>query len=116
MNFDWSITFGHVLTIIGFVLTMIVAYYSTQRDTDRKFGDVIRTVDERFGVLNVRLEKIFEGDIRELKTRAVLLEERHELLMKDVVERSHEIKNLVNTLVLKVDRLERPTRLNVKTE
>lgn len=119
MIFDWTITLGSVLTILGFIVSMLLGYYAMVRDTDKRFAsvmshtdarfsDLITKEDHRFADLNVRLEKIFEGDIRELRGQTASLQGRHDELMKDMIERSHESKNQINTLVLKVDRLERP--------
>lgn len=119
MTFDWTVTMGSLISALVFIASMIAGYYAMQRDVDHRFTDLKSHTDARasdlavktaadFAVMNLRLEKIFEGDIREIRGRTAVLEERHDNLLKDMIERSHKSNDLINTLVLKVDRLERP--------
>ena len=108
MKFDWTVTFGSLLTLAGFVISIIVAYYTMQRDIDARLSAMATKVDKQFSDLNVRLAEIFEGDIRELRGRIVELEIGHKSIVKELVDRSHKLSDEVNLLLMKVDRLERP--------
>lgn len=119
MVFEWTVTLGSIITVLGFVISMVAGYYAMQRDVDHRFSDLKAHTDARasdlavntaadFAAMNLRLEKIFEGDIREIRGRTAVLEVRHDTLLADMIERSHKANDLINTLVLKVDRLERP--------
>lgn len=108
MHFDWTVSIGSLLTMAGFVMSIIVSYYTMQRDIDRRFYALSSTVDGQFAKLDQRLATIFEGDVRELRGRTEKLEVAQADLLTNMVERSHKLGGELQTLVLKVDRLERP--------
>ena len=132
MHFDWTVTIGQLLTVGGFIMSIIVAYYTMQRDTDKrfnalsvtveaksvdlskevdtKFASLSKEVDAQFAKLDLRLATIFEGDMRELRGRTEKLEIAQAELLGNLIERSHKLGDTMQTILLKVDRLERPTR------
>lgn len=108
MTFDWTTLIAPSLTVIGFVVAITVNYYSVQRDIDRRFETLTAEVVARFSALDLRLAQVFEGDIRELRGRLVAVEEVQKAIIKDVVDRSHDLGAKVAMLMLEVDRLKRP--------
>src|SRR5450759_3411611 len=100
MHFDWTVTIGQLLTMGGFVMSIIVAYYTMQRDIDKRFNTLTaagteqytglgKSVDAQFGKLDLRLATIFEGDIRELSGRTEKIEIAQADLLKNFTDRSH---------------------------
>jgi hypothetical protein len=119
MHFDWTVSIGSLLTVAAFIATAIAAYFTMLRDIEKRFGLLTATgveqytglskaVAEQFSKLDLRLATIFEGDIRELSGRTEKIESAQAELLKNFTDRSHKLGDTMQTILMKIDRLERP--------
>lgn len=101
MEFDWSVPIGTVFLVVGQFAAGLVGIL-------RAFAAIERSIDKRFSQMTLQLNTFEMGDLRELKASVKRLETGQDEWTKALRERTHDLANDVNTLKIKVDRLERP--------
>ena len=101
MHLDWSIPIGTVfLVAVQFVVGIVGIM--------RAFGAIERSIDRRFSEIALALNTFKEGDLRELQSRLMRLENGQDEWTKALRERTHEHATMLTAMSLKIDRLERP--------
>ncbi len=100
------------------IVTVVGAYYGLKADNAATVAKLdVSLVAERAArsMENLSLKavlidmlRLVEQDVRQLSARLGTLEGGQDEWTKALRERSHELSDSVNSLVLKVDRLERP--------
>lgn len=103
MTLDWTVPLGTVMLLAVQFIVGLVAILRALRSNER-------SIDARFTEMKLMLIKFEEGDLRELKTSVLRLTTGQDEWTKTLRERTHELANVVNDLLLRVDRLERPER------
>lgn len=101
MQLDWSIPIGTVILIGVQFVAGIVAML-------RAFAAIDKSIDFRFNKMELTLNTFKEGDIRELRNSVSQIQSGQDEWTQTLRKRTHDLTNEVNTLKLKVDRLERP--------
>lgn len=101
MTLNWSIPVGAILLWLGqTVIVGLVAFFAFQRAIDRKFA--------LFDVLMATFRGDVRSDVRDITRRLSSLETGQDEWTKTLRARTHDLAEHVNTLGLRVDRLERP--------
>lgn len=103
MAIDWKVPIG---TILLFGLQFIGGLIAVMRALAR----IERSIDTRFQHFELALNTFKVGDLQTLQTSVTRLETGADEWTKALRERTHDLSNKVNDLVLRVDRLERPER------
>lgn len=67
-------------------------------------------IDDHFTKIASQIGELMQGDVRELKLRITRLEQGQDEWTKALRARTHDHSNEINTIKLKIDRLERPDR------
>ena len=116
---NWQIVSFVVVAIINLV-TLVGAYYGLKADNAALSAKLdVSLVSERAArtLENLNLKslvmemlKAVEASIKDMGARVTTLETGQDEWTKTLRERTHELSQHVNELVLKVDRLERPTK------
>jgi uncharacterized membrane protein YfhO len=114
---NWQIVSFIVVAIINLV-TLVGAYYGLKADNALLAAKLeVSLVSERAArslenlnlkALLMEMLKSVEASVKDMGTRVTTLETGQDEWTKTLRERTHELGNHVNDLILKVDRLERP--------
>jgi hypothetical protein len=115
---NWQAILSFVITGVINLTALVSAYYGLKADNATLAAKLdVALVTERAarGLENATLKATVldllrgvEQNIKELGLRIATLETGQDEWTKSLRERTHELSEQVNTLVLKVDRLERP--------
>lgn len=101
MRVDWSIPVGTIaLVVVQFVVGIIGLM--------RAFAAIERSIDARFNKMEIVMNAMRDGDMREMQGRITRLETGADEWTKALRERTHEHSNQINVLTLEIDRLKRP--------
>jgi uncharacterized membrane protein YfhO len=114
---NWQIVSFIVVAIINLV-TLVGAYYGLKADNALLSAKLeVSLISERAArslenlnlkALLMEMLKSVEASVKDMGTRVTTLETGQDEWTKTLRERTHELGNHVNDLILKVDRLERP--------
>ena len=114
---NWQIVSFIVVAVINLV-TLVGAYYGLKADNASLAAKLdVSLVSERAArsLENLNLKSLLmemlkgvEANVKDIGIRVSTLETGQDEWTKTLRERTHEIGNHVNDLILKVDRLERP--------
>jgi hypothetical protein len=116
---NWYALVGVVVTILIQLTSVIAAYYGLKAEIAATAAkvDLITTAERAERKLEVTILKTSvtellaaaEQTLKDITRRVGVLEAGQDEWTKTLRDRTHELSNVVNGLVLKVDRLERPT-------
>lgn len=96
-SFQWiSLAILLVSQLVGITTVIIKTSFTTRQ-----------IIDDRFSSVNLKINTIIEGDIRELRGKISQLESGQSEWLKTLRERTHDLAGECTVLTLKVDRLER---------
>ena len=99
MHVDWTVPLGTlgllVLQFIGCIVAVL-----------RMVAALERAIDNRFADIKLLLNTLTEGDIRELRNRLTKLESGQDEWTRALRQRTHDLADGMQTMVLKIDRLE----------
>ncbi len=125
VNINWQLMSFTLVALIN-VVAIVSAYYGLKADNAATVAKLdVSLVAERAArsMENLSLKavlidmlRLVEQDVRQLSARLGTLEGGQDEWTKSLRERSHELSDSVNSLVLKVDRLERPLHAKLQGE
>lgn len=109
MKVDWSIPIGTIMLV---VVQFIVGIFGLMRS----FNAIEKSIDQRFSKMELVMNAMKEGDMRDMQGRIARLESGQDEWTKALRERTHEHTNQINVLMLEIDRLKRPGHYQRKAD
>lgn len=128
LTFDWTISIGTVAMLLGQLVMLVGAYYGLKADNQRTaakseawYKELASTM--ALQMLTERTDRVsasvtlkadlmaliaaMDAAVRDLTTRVGTLESGQDEWTKALRQRTHDLAEHINKLVLKIDRLER---------